>query len=88
MKLFKSLIVTMLIALLLPTNIVANAQGNNGQIQNIIANYAIVMDMDTGEVIASKNTDEKLPMASTIKLLTSLIYAENTSKSEMISFNA
>ena len=86
MKLFKSLIVTVLIVLLLPTNIVANAQGNNGQIQNIIANYAIVMDMDTGEVIASKNAEKKVPVASTIKLLTSLIFAENTSKNEEIPF--
>ena len=86
MKLFKSLIVTVLIVLLLPTNIVANAQGNNGQIQNIIANYAIVMDLDTGEVIASKNAEKKVPVASTIKLFTSLIFAENTSKNEEIPF--
>ena len=88
MKLFKSLIVTMLIVLLLPTNIVANAQESTGQIQNIIANSAIVMDMDTGEVIASKNAEKQRPVASTIKLLTSLIFAENTSKDEMIPFTA
>ena len=87
MKFFKTIIITiMLIALLLPTNIVANAQSNNGEIKNIIAQSAIVMQMDTGEVIASKNADKQMPVASTIKLLTSLIFAESTSKTAMIPF--
>ena len=86
LKFLKSLIITILVLTLTSVNTVVNAQNNTGTIEGIIAESAIVMDMDTGEVIASKNADEKLPMASTIKLLTSLIYAENTSKSEMISF--
>jgi len=87
MKFLKSIVTTiMLIVLLLPTSIVASAQTSTGQIQNIIANSAIVMDMDTGEVIASKNADKQMPVASTIKLLTSLIFAENTSKTDMIPF--
>ena len=86
LKVLKSLIITILVVTLTSVNTVVNAQNNTGTIEGIIAESAIVMDMDTGEVIASKNADEKLPMASTIKLLTSLIYAENTSKTEMISF--
>lgn len=85
-KFFKTLTLTLLILTLLPINSVVNAQSNIGYIQNIIAESAIVMDMDTGEVIASKNADKKMPVASTIKLLTSLIFAQNTSKDEMISF--
>ena len=87
LKFLKSLIITVLVLTLTSVNTVVNAQNNTGTIEGIIAESAIVMDMDTGEVIASKNADEKRPMASTIKLLTSLIYAENTSKSEIISFN-
>lgn len=86
LKFFKSLLLTMLILTLTSVNSVANAQNTNGQIEGIIAESAIVMDMDTGEVIAAKNADEKRPVASTIKLLTSLIYAENTSKTDTISF--
>ncbi|MGL6107779.1 D-alanyl-D-alanine carboxypeptidase family protein [Romboutsia sp.] len=85
-KTFKALILTMLILTLTTVNSVANAQNNAGQIQGIIAQSAIVMDMDTGEVIASKNADKQLPVASTMKLLTSLIFAENTSKTEEIPF--
>lgn len=82
-KSFKIIIVTNLMLALMPISSVVSAQENIGKIK---AESGIVMDMDTGEVIASKNADKKMPVASTIKLLTSLIYAENTSKSEMISF--
>lgn len=85
-KFFKSLILTILIVTLTSTNSIVNAQNNTGEIQDIIAESAIVMDMDTGEVIASKNADEQRPVASTIKLLTSLIFAENTSKTDIIEF--
>ena len=40
------------------------------------------MDMDTGEVIYSKNADDERSPASTTKLLTSLIFAENKKKSD------
>lgn len=85
-KSFKTIILTILILTLTSLSSIANAQENIGQIQGIVAKSAIVMDMDTGEIIASKNADNQMPIASTIKLLTSLIYAENTSKSENISF--
>ncbi|MGL5315468.1 MAG: D-alanyl-D-alanine carboxypeptidase family protein [Peptostreptococcaceae bacterium] len=86
MKFFKSLILTILIVTLTSANSIVNAQNNTGEIEDIIAESAIVMDMDTGEVIASKNADEQRPVASTIKLLTSLIFAENTSKTDTIKF--
>ncbi|MGL4912298.1 MAG: D-alanyl-D-alanine carboxypeptidase family protein [Romboutsia sp.] len=85
-KSFKALILTLLILTLTSVNSIASAQNNIGQIKGIISESAIVMDMDTGEVIASNNADEQRPVASTIKLLTSLIFAENTSKSEEILF--
>ncbi|MGL5328721.1 MAG: D-alanyl-D-alanine carboxypeptidase family protein [Peptostreptococcaceae bacterium] len=85
-KFFKSLILTILIVSISSVNSIVSAQENVGKIQNIIAEYAIVMDMDSGEIIASKNANKQVPVASTIKLLTSLIFAENTSKTEMIAF--
>lgn len=85
-KFFKTLILTLLILTLSPINSVVMAQNSAGQIAGIIAESAIVMDMDTGEVIASKNANKQMPIASTIKLLTSLIFAENTSREEMIPF--
>ncbi|MEG1311232.1 MAG: serine hydrolase [Romboutsia sp.] len=85
-KSFKVLILALLIVISTSINSIASAQNNAKQIQGIIAESAIVMDMDTGEVIASNNADKQRPVASTIKLLTSLIFAENTSKSEQILF--
>lgn len=85
-KSFSTFILTILLIICTSLSSVANGLSNTGDIPNIIAQSAIVMDMDTGEVIASKNAKVKRPVASTIKLLTSLIFAENTSRGEMISF--
>lgn len=47
---------------------------------------AIVMDADSGEVIFSLNSEEKGQMASTTKLMTALLLAENREKEDLISF--
>lgn len=53
---------------------------------DIIGESAITMDLDTGEIIYSKNADVKRSPASTTKLLTALIFAENKTKSDMIPY--
>lgn len=53
---------------------------------NIIGTASITMDIDTGEVIYSKNAELKHSPASTTKLLTSLIFAENKSKTDLIPY--
>lgn len=45
---------------------------------------AIVCDANSGEIIYSKNPDEKLPMASTTKIMTALVVLENTSLDEIV----
>lgn len=85
-KSFNTFIVTILLVICTSLSSVANGLSNTGDIPGIIAQSAIVMDMDTGEVIASKNAQIQRPVASTIKLLTSLIFAENISKGEVIPF--
>lgn len=52
----------------------------------IIGASAITMDMDTGEIIYSKNADVQRSPASTTKLLTSLLFAENKNKSDIVSY--
>lgn len=52
----------------------------------IIGASAITMDMDTGEIIYSKNADVQRSPASTTKLLTSLLFAESKNKSDIISY--
>lgn len=85
-KSFNTFILTILLVICTSLSSVANGLNNKGEIPGIIAQSAIVMDMDTGEVIASKNAQIQRPVASTIKLLTSLVFAENISKGEVIPF--
>ncbi|WP_040212141.1 D-alanyl-D-alanine carboxypeptidase family protein, partial [Clostridium polynesiense] len=53
---------------------------------NIVGQYAITIDADTGEVIYSKNGDAKSYPASTTKLLTALLLAENKNKEDILKF--
>lgn len=51
------------------------------------AEAAILMDVDTGTILYSKNIHEQLYPASTTKLLTCLIAQENGKMSDMVSFS-
>ncbi len=51
------------------------------------AQSAIVMEINTGAILYSKNIHEKLYPASTTKLLTCLIASEKTSLDEMVTFS-
>lgn len=51
------------------------------------AESAIVMEANTGVILYSKNIHEKLYPASTTKILTCLIAAENSSLDEMVTFS-
>ena len=53
----------------------------------ITAEGAILMESDTGTILYGKNIDEKLYPASTTKMLTCLIAAENCSLDEMVTFS-
>ena len=48
---------------------------------------AITMDYETGEIIYAKNADEKRYPASTTKLLTGLLFAENKQKTDKIAYS-
>src|SRR3990170_1794169 len=49
---------------------------------NILAKSAILVDYDTGEVVYAKNPLERLPAASTIKIMTALVALENAKLSD------
>lgn len=53
---------------------------------NLTSTKAIVMDVDSGEVILSLNSEEAVQMASTTKLMTALLLAENRDKNHLIEF--
>jgi len=54
----------------------------------IVGTSAIVMDLETKEIIYSKNIDEKKQPASITKLMTALLLAENKSKTDLLTYPA
>lgn len=52
----------------------------------IISEAAIVMDYETGEIIYEKNANEQMYLASTTKLMTALLFAENANKKDNIPY--
>lgn len=53
----------------------------------ISAHSAILMDANTGTILYAKNIHDKMYPASTTKLMTSLIAAENSGMDEMVTFS-
>lgn len=51
------------------------------------AQSAILMDANTGVILYAKNIDEKLYPASTTKLMTCILAAENNTLNEMVTFS-
>lgn len=70
MKIFKRLSVVMAFLLVMPLQIFAEEMG-------ISAKSAILICADSGSVLWAKNESEPLPMASTTKIMTSLLALEN-----------
>lgn len=65
----------------------SNELKNWPQGPQIGAESAILMEMTTHTILYAKNIDEKLYPASTTKILTSLIAAQNCSLDEIVSFS-
>lgn len=82
----KTLALTLSVSLLAPIANIVSAQETNTA-PEIIGEAAITMDINTGEVIYSKNADVVLSPASTTKLMTALLFAENKSKTDMLTFS-
>lgn len=81
-KFIKSISIALFIAVILPFSAKASAATE----PDILGMSALVMDMDTGEVIYSKNADDQRSPASTTKLLSSLIFSEYKKKSDLIPY--
>jgi D-alanyl-D-alanine carboxypeptidase len=86
-KLFKIITLALSMALLTPfaNKVQATEDANN---INIVSQAAIVMDYDTGEIIYEKNANDKKFLASTTKLMTSLLFAEHNKKTDTIPYTA
>lgn len=49
----------------------------------VSARSALVVDYDTGKIIFQKNIEERLPVASTVKIMTALVALENKNLSDI-----
>lgn len=54
---------------------------------NTCAKAAVVMDVKTGRILYSKNSEQKLPMASTTKIMTVLVAIETGKLNEMVTIS-
>lgn len=88
----KVLALTLSLSLFSPLNLASRGENFTSKaiaaesLPEITAEAAITMDLKTGEVIYSKDADSKRYPASTTKLLTGLLLAENKSKNDMLEF--
>lgn len=94
--LFSCLVTTLISSRTAGTRIVrlsVSAQGPNGELPrptevedapDIAARAAVLMDPLTGEVLYQKNERERLPMASTTKIMTALVVLERSSLEEKV----
>lgn len=82
-KTLKTLALALSISLLAPfaSKVHATEKVNTPE---IISKAGIVVDYDTGEVIYEKSGNEKMFLASTTKLMTALLFAENAKKTDQI----
>ena len=86
-KTLKTLALALSISLLAPfaSKVHATEKVNTPE---IISKAGIVVDYNTGEVIYEKNGTEKMYLASTTKLMTALLFAENAKKTDQIVYTA
>lgn len=87
----KALVLTLSLSLFSPLTLPSYAAKTTAKTQSenlpdITAEAALTMDLETGEVIYSKDADSKRYPASTTKLLTGLLLAENKEKTDQLEF--
>lgn len=66
--------VTLILSILVPVS--AEPQGSSSQ-PSVSARSAVLADGESGNIVWSKNADERLPMASTTKIMTAIVAIEN-----------
>jgi D-alanyl-D-alanine carboxypeptidase (penicillin-binding protein 5/6) len=60
-----------------PISITSTLPSEKAEAPELTSKAALVMDADTGQVLFSKKPDERLPMASTTKIMTAIVVLES-----------
>ena len=68
------------------SNIFADTSGGTTNLPTIYGKAAITVDVATGEIIYAKNVDKQMFPASTTKLMTALLLAENRKKTDKLKY--
>ena len=72
----KLISVLLCIIMMMTMSVIAFAEEENAVTDNLSAKSAILMEISSGQVLLSKNPDEKLPPASITKIMTLLLVME------------
>lgn len=73
LRTFFCIILTVILASALPLNTIAATQSNE---LSLSAKSAVLIDLDEKDILYQKNANERLPMASTTKIVTALLVCE------------
>lgn len=88
MKKILILLLSLVVVLSIPLQSLADENTNiKVQQPTIYGTSAITIDMKTGEIIYAKNIDKRAYPASTTKLMTALLLAENAKKSDLLTYS-
>lgn len=91
-KLFRLLVAVLLLSVLLSSMVYAGgmqtASSDVAAFPDVSAQSYVVADAKTGEVIFSKNENDRMPIASTTKVLTCLVALENTKMDDVVTVTA
>lgn len=82
-RFFTSIALTLTLTIFSPLCMSTKAKTNE---PNILGKSALTMDLETGEIIYSKDPDSKRYPASISKLMTAILLAENKQKTDVISY--
>ncbi|MEQ8154421.1 MAG: D-alanyl-D-alanine carboxypeptidase family protein [Clostridiaceae bacterium] len=87
-KILSTLAITLSLTLLSPLSYKASSAETTSvkALPSVAAKAAITIDYDTGEIIYAKDIDAKKYPASTTKLMTSLLFAENKTINDTITY--
>ncbi|WP_206427360.1 D-alanyl-D-alanine carboxypeptidase family protein [Clostridium rectalis] len=78
--------ISLILSLFMSFSLCSTVLASNSKQPSIYGKSAVTMDMETGELIYTKAIDQKSYPASTTKLLTALILAENKGKDDDLKY--
>jgi D-alanyl-D-alanine carboxypeptidase len=82
----KIILIVLLLIFTINSNVFATGSNGTTNLPTIYGKAAITVDVATGEIIYAKNVDKQMYPASTTKLMTALLLAENMKKTDDIKY--